>query len=60
MNIEQLEYNLSIIQEQICSMIEHPEQVTIKNVQQIKLPLVEINDNLINKLTKYSNKRIND
>ena len=60
MNIEQLEHDLNIIQEQICSMIEHPEQVTIKNVQQLKLPQVEINDDLINKLTEYSNGKIND
>jgi hypothetical protein len=60
MNIEQLEHNLSIIQKQICSMIEHPEQVTIENVQQLKLPLVEVNSDLINRLTEYSDKRIND
>jgi hypothetical protein len=55
MNIEQLKHNLNTIQKQICSMIEHPEQITIKNVQQLKLPIEINNDDLINKLTKYSN-----
>lgn len=60
MNIEQLEHDLNIIQEQICSMIEHPEQITIKDAQQLKLPLVEVNDDLIDKLIEYSDKKIND
>ena len=60
MNIEQIEQLLSEIQNKICSMIEHPEQITLENVQQLKLPLVNVNKDLTGRLIEYSNRKIND
>lgn len=60
MNIKQIEQLMNKLQVKICSMIEHPEQVTIENVQQLKLPKVKVNEDLINRLVEYSDRRIND
>lgn len=60
MNIEQIEQIMNILQGKINSMIEHPEQITLENVQSLKLPQININNDLINRLQDYSDRRIND
>lgn len=60
MNIEQIEQLLSGLQSKICSMIEHPEQVTLENVQQLKLPSINVNKDLTSRLVEYSDRKIND
>lgn len=60
MNIEQIEQLINELQNKICSMIEHPEQITVENVQQLKLPQVRVNGDLTSRLIEYSDRRIND
>jgi len=60
MNIEQIEQMLNELYSKTCSMIEHPEQITLENVQQLKLPQVRVNEDLISRLSEYSDRRIND
>ena len=60
MNTEQIEQLLNSLQDRICSMIEHPEQITLENVQSLKLPKINVNNDIINRLKEYSDGRIND
>lgn len=60
MNIEQIEQAINELQSRICSMIEHPEQITLKNVQSLKLPEVKVNNDLTSRLKEYSDEKIND
>jgi hypothetical protein len=60
MNIEQFEQMINELQNKICSMIEHPEQITLKNVQSLKLPEVKVNKDLTSRLAEYANRKIND
>jgi len=59
MNDELLE-QINELQNRICSMIEHPEQITLKNVQSLKLPKINVSKDIINRLREYSNGKIKD
>lgn len=59
-NTEKIEQQINELLIKICSMIEHPEQITAENVQQLKLPQVKMNKDLISRLKEYSDRRIND
>jgi hypothetical protein len=49
---------LNILSEQVEHLLEHPEQITLENVQSLELPQVQVNDDLISKLNKYAEERL--
>jgi hypothetical protein len=60
MVFDDFEIRLNILSEQVEHLLEHPEQITLENVQSLELPQVQVNDDLISKLNKYTEKRLKD
>lgn len=51
---------INALSSQIEHLLNNPEQITLESVQKMNLPPVQVNRDLVSKLTEYSNKRIGD
>lgn len=51
---------LTVLRKKIESMLENVDSITLNDVKSLHLPIAVPNQNLIGRLTEYSDKRIND